>query len=139
MRKIEQEMCYAIRNKIAWSKSNTCTTFSDQGKPYCDTLVYLHGNLIAKINDTYVYLFDGGWQSNTTKSRLNAILSEVHPSCKVYQKNFDWFVKLSSGESIPFYSGIELNFPDINSYSQSNLAALSNTEWGKSHLEVITV
>ena len=54
MRKIEQEMCYAIRNKIAWSKGNTCTTFSDQGRPYCDTLVYLHGNLIAKINDTYV-------------------------------------------------------------------------------------
>ena len=135
MRKIEQNMCYAIRNKIAWSQSNTCTTFTEDDY----TLVYLHGNLIAKLNDFHVYLFDGGWQSVTTKSRLNAILDEVHPSCGVYQKNFNWFVKLSSGESIPFYSGIELNFPDINSYSQSNLAALSNTEWGKSHLEVITV
>ena len=135
MRIIEQDMCHAIRNKIAWSKSNTCTTFNNEDY----TLVYLHGNLIAKLNDFHVYLFDGGWQSVTTKSRLNAILSEVHPSCSVYQKNFDWFVRLSSGESIPFYSGIELNYPDIHSYSQSNLAALSNTEWGKSHLEVITV
>ena len=115
MRKIEQQMNYAIRNGIAWSQGNTCTTFTQEG----NTLVYLHGNLIAKLNDFHVYLFDGGWQSVTTKSRLNAILSEVHPSCSVYQKNFNWFVKLSSGESIPFYSGIELNYPDIHSYSQS--------------------
>ena len=135
MRIIEQDMCHAIRNKIAWSKSNTCTTFNDEDY----TLVYLHGNLIAKLNDFHVYLFDGGWQSVTTKSRLNAILSEVYPSCRVYQKNFDWFVKLPvTGESIDFISGMKIPLPDIHSYSQS-FAALSNTEWGKSHLEVITV
>jgi len=114
MRKIEQAMCYAIRNKIAWSSGNTCTTFDNEDY----TLVYLHGNLIAKLNDTCVILYDGDHATNTTKSRLNAILEEVHPSCKVYQKDFVWYVKLSSGESINFYSGIELNFPDINSYSQ---------------------
>ena len=107
-------MCYAIRNKIAWSSGNTCTTFTEDDY----TLVYLHGNLIAKLNEFHVYLFDGDHATNTTKSRLNAILEEVHPSCRVYQKDFVWYVKLSSGESINFYSGIELNFPDINSYSQ---------------------
>jgi hypothetical protein len=40
-------------------------------------IVTLHGNKIAEVGDGFVTLFDGGWQSNTTKSRLNAILS-VH-------------------------------------------------------------
>ena len=34
--------------------------------------VFLHGNKIAEIGDDSLTLFDGGWQSNTTKSRLNA-------------------------------------------------------------------
>ena len=41
MRQIEIEMNNAVRNKIAWSKANTCTTF-DNTIEYC--LVYLHGN-----------------------------------------------------------------------------------------------
>ena len=28
MRQIEKEMNNAVRNKIAWSKGNSCTTFS---------------------------------------------------------------------------------------------------------------
>ena len=29
MRKIEREMNNAVKNKIAWSKANTCTTFDN--------------------------------------------------------------------------------------------------------------
>ena len=35
--------------------------------------VYLHGNLIATVTDNDMTIYDGGWQSNTTKSRLNAL------------------------------------------------------------------
>jgi hypothetical protein len=53
-------------------------------------------------------LFDGGWQTNTTKSRLNAILSEFGMSGEcVYQKNFNWFVNYN-GSPIPFFSGMRL-------------------------------
>ena len=69
MRKIEREMNNAVRNKIAWSKSNTLTTFSSDLK---ECFIYLHGNHIATYNYTLkeLELYDGGWQSNTTKSRL---------------------------------------------------------------------
>mgnify|MGYP003122306731 FL=1 len=135
MRKIEQEMNYAIRNGIAWSQGNTCTTFDQEGR----TLVYLHGNLIADIGTDSIIIYDGGWQSNTTKSRLNAILDEVIPGTSVIQRDFTWYIVYQDGTKSPFKEVNTIPIPDINSYSQSNLAALSNTEWGKSHLEVITV
>ena len=135
MRKIEQEMNYAIRNGIAWSKGNTCTTFTQEG----NTLVYLHGNLIADISKDSITLYNAGWETNTTKSRLNAILDEVISGTSVIQRDFTWYIVYQDGTKSPFKEYNLIEIPDINSYSQSTLAALSNTEWGKSHLEVITV
>ena len=72
-------------------------------------VVLLHGNKIAEIGDNFVRLFDGNHQSNTTKSRLNAIL-KVHglPGESVFQKNFQWFLNFQ-GNAIPFFSGMRLN------------------------------
>jgi len=53
-------------------------------------------------------LFDGGWKTNTTKSRLNAILSAHGSGEYVYQKNFNWFVSTKDGE-VDFNDGIKLN------------------------------
>ena len=110
MRKIEQQMNNAIRNGIAWSNANTCTTFDPTNNMACE--VYLHGNHIATVTDSEVILFDGGYQSNTTKSRLNAILSE-HGDCgdKVFAKNFDWFVQINTVQgltTVPFFSSMRL-------------------------------
>ena len=104
MRKIETQMLAAIKAKKDFKVANTeviaCTLASD---------VYLHGNLIARIGETWIELFDGGYQSNTTKSRLNAILSEFGlPGEGVFQKNFEWFVNYN-GFPIPFFSGMRLN------------------------------
>ena len=70
--------------------------------------VYLHGNLIARIGETWIELFDGGQQSKTTKSRLNAILAVhgIDGEC-VFQKNFQWFVNYN-GSPIPFFSGMRM-------------------------------
>ena len=72
--------------------------------------VFLHGNHIATLNKISMdlRLFDGGWQSNTTKSRLNAILNEFrYGDCSVFQKNFTWFLndRLLS-RPVPFFSGM---------------------------------
>ena len=101
MRKIESQMVAAIKSNKDFKVANTevisCTHTSD---------VYLHGNLIARIGETWIELFDGGWQTSTTKSRLNAILSEFGMSGEcVYQKNFNWFVNYN-GSPIPFFSGM---------------------------------
>ena len=103
MRKIEQQMIAAIQEnkdlKIANTQVISCTNVSD---------VYLHGNLIARIGETWIELFDGGWQSNTTKSRLNALLSAFGMDGEyVFQKNFQWFVQYE-GAPIPFFSGMRL-------------------------------
>lgn len=104
MRKIESAMISAIKAKQDFKQANTeviaCTNVSD---------VYLHGNLIARIGETWIQIFDGGWQTNTTKSRLNAILSAFGmPGEGIFQKNFNWFVNYN-GSPIPFFSGMRLN------------------------------
>jgi hypothetical protein len=71
MRKIEQQMNDAITNNLNWQSANTAVTYDEQSG---ESKVYLHGNHIATVGEDFVQIFDGGWQSNTTKSRLNAIL-----------------------------------------------------------------
>ena len=96
MRQIETEMNNAVRNKIAWSKSNTCTTFDNTIE---NCFVYLHGNHIATVGSDFLQVFDGGWQSNTTKSRLNALINEFADAYNdgVFQQNFCWFINTANG------------------------------------------
>ena len=103
MRKIEQQMNNAISKEIDWKKDNT-EVINIKGVSF----VYLYNNLIAMVGDTWLELFDGGWKTNTTKSRLNAILKE-HGNCEfVYQKNFTWFVSTKDGD-VEFGNGIKLD------------------------------
>ena len=108
MRKIETQMNRAIRTRQDWSKDNTRVEITEDSR----AIVYLHGNKIAEIDNNGVQIFDGGWQSNTTKSRLNAIIEDqIMPAAGVFQKNWNWFVKLSLDFSniVPFESGMVLN------------------------------
>jgi len=104
MRKIESQMNAAISEGKNWKNANTEVVNID-GVSY----VYLHGNLIARIGETWIELFDGGWRSNTTKSRLNAILSEHGiPGEGIFQKNFQWFFSSKDYGVIPFFSGMRI-------------------------------
>jgi hypothetical protein len=103
MRKIESQMIAAIKANKDWKLDNTevvtCTNVAD---------VFLHGNLIARIGETWIELFDGGWQTQTTKSRLNAILSAFGlPHEGIFQRKGEWFVNMNHG-TIPFFSGMRL-------------------------------
>ena len=72
------------------------------------SVVRLHGNKIAEIDDNSMTIFDGGYQSKTTKSRLNALLSAFGMDGEyVFQKNFQWFVNYQ-GSPIPFFDGMRL-------------------------------
>ena len=109
MRKIEQQMNNAIQNNLNWQSGNTSVHFEEESGV---SVVRLHGNKIAEVGDTFIRLFDGGWQTVTTKSRLNAILAEHGDAgdC-VFQKNFDWFVNINTVQGIttvPFFSSMRL-------------------------------
>ena len=109
MRKIEQQMNNAIQNNLNWQSANTSVHFDEESGV---SVVRLHGNKIAEVGDTFIRLFDGGFQSVTTKSRLNAIL-QAHGDegdC-VFQKKFEWFVTLNTKQglsTVPFFSSIRL-------------------------------
>ena len=100
-------MCTAIRNNRDWKLANT-EVVSVDGVSF----VYLHGNKIAEVGENFLRLFDGGWQSVTTKSRLNAILREHGlPGENIFQKKFEWFVTLKTDKelaTVPFFSSMRL-------------------------------
>ena len=113
MRKIETQMIAAVKGDKNWTKDNTSVIIEDGVSK-----VYLHGNLIAEVDDESIKLYDGGWQSNTTKSRLNALLSEFGYTCGtkqefIFQKQFEWFINIfdlsdRTMRVIPFTSGMRL-------------------------------
>ena len=107
MRKIERLMNAAISEGRDWSSANTSVTMNGNVAE-----VRLHGNLIAEVSDECVTLHDGGWQSVTTKSRLNAIMSEhCLPGEGVFQNKWEWFCRLWNGTEhfvVPFRSGMRL-------------------------------
>ena len=95
MRKIERQMNFAISNKGNWSSSNTQVSYNENTN--CSS-VYLHGHQIATFDHSTkaVKLSSCGYTTNTTKSRLNAILDEVKYGCRVFQKNWNWFVSYNN-------------------------------------------
>ena len=73
MRKIEEQMNMAIRARKSWAGSNTTV------RAYNDSVdVYLHGHCIAWLDviENVWTLSSCGWETVTTKSRLNAIMHE---------------------------------------------------------------
>ena len=91
MRKIESQMCAAVQKNINWQSANTSVHFDEESGV---SVVRLHGNKIAEVTDNDMTIFDGGWQTTTTKSRLNALINEFCNGVTdgVFQKNYQWFI-----------------------------------------------
>ncbi len=85
MRKIEQQMIAAIRagvtdKTMGNTRVHACVGFME---------VQLHGNIIAHVDLSRgsVRFTLAGWPTPTTRSRINAILSEfVHVYAVIYQR-----------------------------------------------------
>ena len=105
MRKIERQMQSAIcnlSNGQSWSKSNTRVEKDDEG----NISVYLHNNRITfvdKFGD--LWLSSCGWLTNTTKSRLNAVLDTFLHGASIFQKDFQWYV---DDLQTPFFDGFKI-------------------------------
>ena len=106
MRKLERQMNFAISNKGNWAGSNTQVNYNSNTN--CSS-IYLHGHQIATFDHNLkaVKLSSCGYQTRTTKSRLNAILEEVKYGCRVFQKQFDWFIKYND-QTESFWDGMIL-------------------------------
>ncbi|MDD5387670.1 MAG: hypothetical protein PHQ22_10795 [Sulfuricurvum sp.] len=84
MRKITQRAVTAFLNRERFGQGNTQVIVG----MHCDvTSLLLHGRLIARLDDTGLNISSGGWQTATTKERLNAL-----PGVRVHQKNYTWYL-----------------------------------------------
>ena len=104
MRIIEKQMNQAVIKEIDWRKDNTKVVNVGGVSE-----VYLYNNLIALIGETWMQIFDGGYQSATTKSRLNSLLSEHGCGERIFSQNFDWFLIDKKGCKVKFQSGMLLD------------------------------
>ncbi len=63
--------------------------------------IKLHNTYVVKINPNGTYtLNSGGWQTVTTKDRINQ-----YSPVRVYQRKFEWFVTIN-GKEYPFIDGM---------------------------------
>jgi hypothetical protein len=112
MRLIEKEMVSAIKSRTNWAKANTMVITDGGG---FRTRVYLHGNLIAVIDNLTktVRLNSCRWQTPTTKSRLNCILDALGCTGYVAQRNHKWVYGKWDGKkehTEPFKDNMVLSF-----------------------------
>ena len=94
MRKIEEQMNMAIRSRKNWAGSNTTVRYFKENGVTTEMQVLLHGNLIAWLDTATndLNISSAGWETNTTKSMLNAILDEFASGARVIQRDFEWFL-----------------------------------------------
>ena len=89
----------AIVNKNDWmvdsNHSNTSVEYNNNTN--CSTVV-LYNTAIATYdhNTQALKLNSGGYTTVTTKSRLNAILSELIAGASVFQRDFIWFLNYNN-------------------------------------------
>ncbi len=86
MRKITQQAIEAFYKGVDFKKDNTEVTV---GNGTVD--LYLHGNLIAMLwrhrRQNELEITNAGWQSNTTKERLNGL-----KGVNICQKKGKWYL-----------------------------------------------
>lgn len=104
MRVIERKMLDAIRTGKSWELDNTRVYVNPSGT----VDVHLFGNLICiiKPNDTLT-VWHRGWDTATTKSRLNVILNAYNLPT-ISQKNYTWYIGKDGNDTL-FYGDMEFN------------------------------
>ena len=111
MKKIEAQTVRAVRDLfmmadftgVYFRKGNMIVEQNHHGIPH--TMGYrriisarLHRSEIFAIEpyDNHAFYDSCGYQTNTTKSRLNVLMNCFSPQYGIYQKNFQWYL---SGEN----------------------------------------
>ena len=110
MRKIEAAMVMAVRSCIngcekGWRSGNTSVDVEHEGIHGTpgyqrDVVVRLHGNEIARFDSALSHarecrglrITDAGWQTATTKSRLNALLACFYEGQAIRQVKGQWLL-----------------------------------------------
>ena len=69
--------------------SHKTSVFTEDGI----TRIVYHNTAVVKFNNDEIILNSDGWNTVTTKTRMNQASNQFDLGFRVYQKNFDWFVE----------------------------------------------
>lgn len=72
-----------------------------------DNQVIYHGTPVVTWNEHQIVLRSGGWETVTTKTRMNQASYEYRLGYHVFQKDHQWYVTFK-GEDHEFYDGMIL-------------------------------
>lgn len=79
--------------------------------------LFYHVTEIAAVHKTplgfMLYLQHNGWNTSTTKKRINAFLSYCQLPFFIYQKNFTWYIYTPDGTIEWQYKEIIFNVTDL--------------------------
>jgi hypothetical protein len=82
MKKITQDAVNAFTNGKNFKRGNTQVIVSGDR-----VTLLLFGNAIATMEHGELYITSAGWQTLTTRERLNGL-----PNVNIIQKNFQWYL-----------------------------------------------
>lgn len=80
------------------------TTWFDNGD--FGGVTYTHTNIV-QWSDGVVTLDSGGWETVTTKRKMNQASNQFGLGFSVYQRNHKWFVDTPDEKGIEFFDGIQ--------------------------------
>lgn len=85
MKKISYEAALALLQGRRYTSGNMHVS---------DGIMYLHGNEIARYDRVAgtLRISNGGWDSVTTKDRLNAVLSVFKTGLQIVQRSRHWYI-----------------------------------------------
>ena len=75
-----------------------------------ETFVRYHNTDVVQFDSLYITLNTGGWETATTKLRMNQASNQFNLGFSVYQKDYRWFVVIPQGETLEF-TGRRIQFP----------------------------
>ena len=78
------------------------TTVTPSSDGISKTRVTYHDTDVVTFNHAEVTLNTGGYFTSTTKKRMNQSSDEFSLGFAVFQKNFEFFVRIQNGDVIPF-------------------------------------
>lgn len=103
MRKISEESASAFWASKPYKNNNT-TVFLNRDSENC---LQLWGTVVCRFNwEGDLVLNSGGYQTTTTKSRMNAVLMEL--GMYIRQKQGNWRVYDLIGDSMPYTDGMKI-------------------------------
>lgn len=92
---------------MAWYSSKRATTVFEDGDGF--TACVYHQTKIVRWSGSTIILNSNGFQTVTTKRRMNEVSSHYGLGFHVFQKDHDWFVERRDGWVVPFVDGMALD------------------------------